>query len=98
MATVGFKDSSRIDWQATGANENGYPGHERLQLGCLMRIADATEAMAKRHTDLIDSLEWHKRRLKQEQDHNTSLQHSIRSLKGQITKLKKQLTASVKPH
>jgi len=86
MAKISFKEASKINWQAVDANENGYPGHERVQLGCLMRIADATEAMAKNYNSLLQEIEWKEQKLLK----------SNRSLKGRITKLKKQLAAAGK--
>jgi hypothetical protein len=51
-----------------------------------MRIADATEAMAKNYNSLLQEIEWKEQKLLK----------SNRSLKGRITKLKKQLAAAGK--
>lgn len=44
-------DQSKINWGNT-VDENDYPGNERIKMGCLQRIASATEAMAKTHVQL----------------------------------------------
>lgn len=44
-------DQSKIQW-GNPIEEDEYPGNERIKLGCLQRIASATEAMAKNHVQL----------------------------------------------
>jgi len=48
-----FKDISRRTWRPGKENETTV---ETIQLGALLRIADATEVMAIRYTDLIDEV------------------------------------------
>lgn len=77
MPDKSFKKESRIDWHATTDKEDTYIGHERIKLGCLMRIADATEAMAKNFTDL--------------QMENIRLAASNKELHAYIAKLQKRI-------
>ena len=89
--TISFKEASKTDWVVEVADEIKYPGDKNIQLGCLMRIASATEAMAKSHTDLI--LE--KERLKTTKEYyRTEYEAAKRreaALKGHITRLKNKL-------
>lgn len=90
MAFKSYRDESKVNWDATveeGTNLN----REQLQLGCLLRIADSTEAMAKNHTRLIDDNEWYKKRNKELEERVQFKNRSIAALKGVITKLKKKL-------
>jgi len=45
--SVNLKEASRVNWRMEDAG-NGYPGDEGIKLGCLMRIADATEKAAQK--------------------------------------------------
>lgn len=91
MPKVSFIESSKTDWVANLPEDENFPGYERIKLGCLMRIANADEAMAKRHTDLIDDVDRLRRYNKQLEARVDSLRNTNRSLRGQITKLKKKL-------
>lgn len=85
-----YRKESRKDWIATGV---AVPSIEQLSFGALQRIADATELMAKRHSELIGE----KERAESSRDYwrnmHDSIERTNRSLRGQITKLKKQLKA-----
>ena len=77
--------------EASRGNFNNRNTMEDLTLGCLQRIADATELMAKRHQELIDQ----KDAAEQSRDywrraHDAKNRRLIAS-RGQITKLKKAL-------
>ena len=86
-----YKDESRIGWGSTIEKE-GFVGVDRIQIGCLQRIADATELMAKRHQDLVDERDYYKRRYDETTKTNRSLRLRIAALKGVITKLKRHGT------
>jgi len=45
------KDQSRINW-GNNMSDDKFPGYEVINSGCLQRIAEATEAMAKTHVQL----------------------------------------------
>lgn len=73
--------------------DTGNLGNEDLTVGCLMRIADATEVMARRYQDLIDDRDRYKRWYEEER---ATLHLTIRRLnatKGVVTKLRKQREA-----
>ena len=86
-----LRDKSRINW----VNDNN--SDEQIKLGCMLRIADATEVMAKRYTDIIDECERAKRSAQYWREMNETQELRIRSLKGQITKLKKRLAQASAP-
>lgn len=81
-----FKEQSKIEWSAP---VEGYPGHERMMIGCLQRIADSNEHMAKNYVQLQNDLDRYMRWYKEEKEANQRLQNKIRSLSGWITRLKK---------
>ncbi len=85
---VKLKESSKIDWQTPVDEKNKYPGDKNIELGCLMRIADATEKMASNYIQLQNDLDWYKKRYETEQKTSVNLNRKIASLKGVITKLK----------
>lgn len=53
-----------------------------------MRIADASEAMAKNHVQLINDHDMYKRWYNEERDKVKKLNHQVRGLKAAITRLK----------
>lgn len=83
-----YKQASRSDWyRDTAGTEN--LRNDEVQLGAILRIADATEAMARRYTDLIDSRDYLKRevnrlnaRLETERRRVAALRGVIRRRKG----------------
>lgn len=85
-----FKDHSRADWVANGVPDGQYPGHDRLQLGCLQRIADATEAMAQNYVYLQKDRDMHKRWYEQDQATIKRLVRSNNALRGHINRMKKR--------
>ncbi len=66
---------------------------EAINCGSMLRMADAMEKVAVRHTELIAEVDRYKRWYAQEQQAVSMLSYRIRSLKGQITKLKKAKAA-----
>lgn len=89
--TESLRDKSRLNW----LNESN--SNENIQLGCMLRIADATEAMAKRHTELIDERDRYKRWYEQSNRERLLFERRVAALKGQITKLRNRLAAKEKP-
>ena len=81
-----YKKESRRDWRASG---DALPSIDQLKLGCLQRIADATELMAKRHADLIAEMESTERSRDYWRERAERIERSNNALRGQITKLKK---------
>ena len=67
------------------------PNRDELKLGALQRIADATEAMAHRHTELIRDRDRYENLYRQERARVELWKRSNAALRGQITKLRKKL-------
>lgn len=73
-----------------GSDESVSMTLEQINCGALLRIADASEAMAKNHNELIetirrqkDSIDWKNKRI-------SNLESVIRGLRGEITKQRKR--------
>jgi hypothetical protein len=81
-----LKDLSKGNYDI---KENSF---EAINAGSLQRIADAAEMMAKNYIQLKNELDRYKRWYQAEVEKNKTLSHSNAGLKGQITKLKSQLT------
>jgi hypothetical protein len=79
-------EDSRKNWTSAGTLEN-------INSGCLQRIADACELMAKSHDSLVRDRDWQKGRADRATDRLGMLENSLRSHKGQITKLRKKIAA-----
>jgi hypothetical protein len=84
---VSIKSNSRKDW--------GYPEgdfklntSEIITQGAIMRIADATEVMARSYNDLIRDRDNYKRYYSEQCDRVQKLHKTISALKGHITRLK----------
>jgi hypothetical protein len=84
-----YREESRKDWY----REEGLPTTDQLKLGCLQRIADATETMARRYSDLLYERDDYKKRYEGACLHNDASNRRIAALRGVITKLKKKLEA-----
>lgn len=63
---------------------------EEVQLGVIQRIADSLERMEKPFKELIESNEYLRKRVRNQNDEIHKLEKKIRSYKGWITRLKKQ--------
>jgi hypothetical protein len=62
-----------------------------LQLGCLQRIASATEAMSKNFLSMSSELDRYKRWYEDEKKRRAGIALSNRALRGVITRLKKKV-------
>lgn len=69
----------------------GTPSLDQINCGSLQRIADAAEVMARRYVDLLKDVEQYRRWWNEERQTSAALARSNSALRGQITKLKKQL-------
>ena len=85
-----YKEESRKSWGPT--NERPVLIGD-IQIGCLQRIADATELMAKNHKNLIEEKERFERWYKDERAQRESLERSIIAHKANCTRLKNKLEA-----
>lgn len=77
-----LRDQSKKTWTA------GDHTLESINAGSLQRIADATEKMAQRHTDLMRERDDFERRYKAAVAREFALERQLSAAKGQITKLR----------
>lgn len=80
-----FKEQSKREWFTTQPVTN-----DDIQTGCLMRIADATELMAKNYVQMQNEMNNYKRWFKEEQEISQHLRKSNAALRGVINKMKKR--------
>lgn len=81
-------EHSRTEWTPKG-DDGSYPGNERVTIGCLQRIANATELMSKNYVAMQNDLERYKRWYNDEQNRRKKLERSNAALSGHIKRLKK---------
>lgn len=87
MAFKSYREESKTNW---GTNDQ--PAGltiEQIQTGCLLRIADASELMARNYLQLQSDLNMYKRWHKEEVDKNSKLQRQVNAYRGIVKKLKK---------
>ena len=89
-----WRTSSTKNW-GTSLEAGQTLTREQIQTGALLRIADATEAMAKNHFELIEELERSKRIYKTTLEENARLIKQVNAYKGHLRKAKEQLNPSV---
>lgn len=87
---LNYRDESRKGW---GTEGDGLT-RDQIQTGALLRIADATELMAKTHADLAQSRDYYKKRFEEELAITRSMRKANAALRGHIGRLKKSLDAS----
>lgn len=88
MTFHAYKDESRrVNW---GCNDRA-PNTDELKLGALLRIADATEVMAREYQRLINERDMYKRWYDDVEDERDRLGRSNSALRGQITRLRKRI-------
>jgi hypothetical protein len=80
-----YVEQSRTEWMPS---DGGQASREQLSLGCLQRIATATELMARNHADLIRERDNYKRWYEGEQEQRLKLLVREAHLRGWITRLK----------
>lgn len=78
-----LRDLSKRTWTSS---ENTL---ESINAGSLQRIADATERMAQRHTELIRERDDYEHRYKAAIAREQRLERQLAASRGQITKLRK---------
>jgi len=88
-----YKKMSKQDWGEYHPNANGlppdvkfWPGHQAMQTGCMQRIADATEAMAKGYVHLQNDRDWYKKMHAESLEKRTKLERSITAYKSNMTR------------
>lgn len=73
------------------------PTLENIQASCLMRIADASELMARNVLNMQHDLEWYKKRYKESQEREAKLNRSNNALRGHLKRMKKKSNSLPKP-
>lgn len=84
---ISFREHSRQDY---GRMDGGKLTVEQISCGALLRIADATEAMARNHVQMQADLDYYKTLSETRAEVINRLERSTAALRGTITKLKKR--------
>lgn len=87
MVGVTYEEASRQSWHRS---DGGQPDRDQMQLGCLQRIADSTEAMAKNFIQLQNDRDFQIRRKLDLEKDNLRMARVIRALRGTITRMKRR--------
>jgi predicted nucleic acid-binding Zn-ribbon protein len=82
-----YKTESRRRWSTTA----DVPSLDQLKFGCLQRIADATELMAKNQEQLQRDHDYYKRMYSVRGADLETLKRRLAAARGQVTKLKNKL-------
>jgi hypothetical protein len=90
MPFVNHRNNSRTNW-GRDVDSDTNPSFSDIQLGCLLRIADATELMAKRHTELIAERDRYERYYRQEQDRVIKTEARLRGTRGALTRAQRRI-------
>lgn len=85
MSIRSYKLVSRLDW---GAEEAEGLTLDQINTGAMLRIADATEKMAQRHTDLMRDRDYWERRAKNAEKALDTERHRTASLRGHLKRAK----------
>lgn len=89
-----YKDESRRHWFPANGRAIS---HDDLRVGCLQRIADATELMAENNADLIRQRDEAIRSRDYWRNEADDIRRKRNALRGVITKLKAKLAATEEP-
>lgn len=73
--------------------EDGAPNNDQLKLGCLQRIATATELMAQQHATLVADRDRYKEWYEHEHTRRKGLELRLSAMRGVITKLRKKMAS-----
>jgi len=84
------KSESKKDWGISGIGAT----HQDLNLGCLQRIADATESMAANYNRMRDDRDTWERIARERNSRINRYEYQVRALKGVITRQKKRAALS----
>ena len=86
MSHRGYRQTSRLDW---GTDESAALGIDQINTGALLRIADAVEQMAQRHTELMRERDFWERRATEEERALKVERHRTASLRGHLKRAKR---------
>ncbi len=79
-----YKDQSRINWGTTSETLT----LEQINTGAILRIADATESMAKNYTQMERDLKYYKELSERRGESLIKSHRLVSSLKGHLTRHK----------
>lgn len=85
--SINLRAASKIQWTVEEKNGSPYPGDDNISLGCLMRIADATEAMAVNHVRLQNDHDQYKRWYQEGQEKISRLEKANAAHRGHYRRL-----------
>ncbi len=88
-----IRDASRSNY----TTKDETPTWQEVRDGALLRIADATEKMAQRHTELISQRDRYEGYYKQEHEIRARAERRIAALQGVITRMKNARAAEPLP-
>ena len=80
-----YKNQSKRSWWSEGT-----PDNNQIKLGCLQRIADATELMAQNYQSLIVQRNTYINWYEEEKNKRLHQEKCNAALRGVITKMKKK--------
>jgi len=80
------REASQQNW----GTRDLMPTQEQINTGCLQRIADAAELMAKNHAQLVRERDDYERRLRTIRGEVNRLDRSNAALRGVITRMKRK--------
>lgn len=92
MAFKSYREESRTNWGREMAPD-ATMDRDAIKLGAILRIADATEVMARNYDQLIAERDRYKRWYEQERASGQRMARRINSLRGVITRMKKAAKA-----
>jgi hypothetical protein len=93
---IDYREASRRNW-GTEKEDNIRLNMEQINCGALLRIADATELMAKNYAQLQSDLERYKRWYNDSDERNTRLRRTNQALRGHLTRLGNQIEKETGP-
>lgn len=88
MAFKSYKEESKKNWGITQIEDLST---EQIQLGAILRIADATEAMAKNHVQLITQRDMYERWYNNEKTSHSTTKRTLIATKGHLTRAQNQI-------
>lgn len=91
MPFVDHRKNSRANW-GKEVDREANPDFEDIKLGCMLRIADATEAMAKNHVALQAERDRLAKRCDSLQAEVDRLRRKRAALRGVVSRLKRRLS------
>ena len=93
MNNKNYREQSRLNWVpvTTPDNPNATVTDDQLYIGCLQRIADATEKMGLGYTDMERELSIYKQYHAFDTAYIKKLEKANAALKGHVKRLKASL-------